>query len=71
MNNHWLKCADKKRVFKEIDEIAMELWAHEGNLAELILALNTEQTHFFMNMLIRDFMASYEDMAFGFDLAAP
>lgn len=71
MNNHWLKCADKKRLFKEIDEIAMELWTQEGNLADLMLALNTEQTHFLMNMLIKDFMASPDDMSFGFDLSAP
>ncbi len=71
MNNHWLKCADKKRLFKEIDEIAMELWTQEGNFADLMLALNTEQTHFLMNMLIKDFMASSDDMSFGFDLSAP
>lgn len=71
MNNHWLKCADKKRLFKEIDEIGLEVWAQEGTLADLLNALNTEQHHFFMAMSIRDFMALSDDMSFGIDLIAP
>jgi hypothetical protein len=71
MNNHWLQSADKKRLYKEIDEIAMEVWGDDGTFADLLAALNDEQTDFLMNMLIKDFVGDPDDMSFGMELIAP
>lgn len=60
--NHWLSCAKKKQLFKEIDEIGLEVWSEDGTLGEFFSSLNLEQTDFFMNMLIRDFMSDPDDM---------
>lgn len=71
INNHWLQIADKKRLFKEIDSIGIEIWGEDGTLGDFFATLNDEQTNFFMNMLIRDFMADPDDMSFGVELIAP
>lgn len=71
MNNHWLQSADKKRLYKEIDEIAMEVWGDDGTFADLLADLNDEQTDFLMNMLIKDFVGDPDDMSFGLELIAP
>jgi hypothetical protein len=71
VSNHWLKCAKKKQLFKEIDEIGLEVWGEDGTLGDLFASLNDEQTDFLMNMLVRDFMADPDDMSFGVELIAP
>jgi len=69
--NHWLNCANKKKLYKEIDEIAMDVWGEDGTLADLLAALNDEQTDFLMGMLIRDFVGDADEMSFGMELIAP
>jgi hypothetical protein len=71
MSNHWLQIADRKRLFKEIDETGLEVWGEDGTLGDLFASLNDEQTNFLMNMLVRDFMADPDDMSFGVELIAP
>lgn len=71
MNNHWLDCAKKKQLYKEIDEIGMEIWSEDGTLADLIAALNDEQTDFLMSLKIRDFVGDVDEMSFGLEVIAP
>lgn len=71
MNNHWLALARRKRMFKEIDEIAMEVWSEDGTLADLFASLNDEQTDYLMSMMISDFAAETDDFRFGIELVAP
>lgn len=71
MNNHWLDQIRKKKMFKEIDEIAMEVWSEDGTLGDLIALLNDEQTDYLMGMMLSDFAADVDDFKFGFEVAAP
>ena len=69
-NNHWLKSAKKKKMFQEIDAIGLEIWGEDGTLGDLLDSLNKEQMDFFLNMLVRDFMADSNEVSFGIDLIA-
>ena len=71
MNNHWLQISDKKRLYKEIDELAMEVWSEDGTFGDLLSVLSTEQSDFLMGMLLKDFAGDPDDMSFGLDLIAP
>lgn len=71
MNNHWLNSAKKKQIYKEIDDIAMDVWGDDGTFGDLIAALNDEQTDFLMNMLLKDFAGDPDDMSFGIEVIAP
>lgn len=71
MKNHWLDEARYKRIFKEIDEIAMDTWGEDGTLADFINALNDEQAALFMGMKIGDCAADFDDYELGFTLVKP
>lgn len=71
MNNHWLALGKKKRMFKEIDEIAMEVWSEDGTLGDLIALLNDEQVDYLMGMMLSDFVAHQDEFKFGFEVTAP
>lgn len=71
MNNHWLALARKKKMFKEIDEIAMEVWGEDGTLGDLFAALSDEQTDYLMGMMISDLAADDDEFKFGLEIQAP
>jgi hypothetical protein len=71
MNNHWLNEAKYKKMFKEIDEAAMEAWGEDGTLADLINSLDDEQTALLMGMKIKDVAADLDDYEFGLTLIKP
>jgi hypothetical protein len=71
MKNHWLDEAKYRRLFAEIDEIAMDTWGEDGTLADLINSLNDEQTALFMGMKIKDCAADTEDYEFGLTFIKP
>ena len=70
LKNYWLDLLAKKRLYKEIDEIGLEVWAEDGNFGEFLELLNDEQSEFLMNMSIRDFFADSNDFSFGIELIA-
>lgn len=70
MNNHWLRLLKKKKMFKEIDEIAMEVWSEDGTLADLFAALDDDQAEYLMNMALSDFSSDPDNFKFCLDLAA-
>ena len=71
MKNHWLDEAKYKKMFKEIDEIAMETWGEDGTLADFINALDDEQTALLMGMKIKDAAADLDSYEFGLTLIKP
>jgi hypothetical protein len=71
VKNHWLDAAKKKQVFKEIDELAMDVWGNDGTLADLFAVLNDEQTDFLMNMMLKDFGGDADEFSFGIEVIAP
>jgi len=71
VKNHWLDEAKYKKLFKELDEITMEIWGEDGTLADLINALDDEQTALLMGMKIKDSAADLDDYEFGLTLIKP
>lgn len=71
MKNHWLDATKKKTVFKEIDEIAMDVWSSDGTLGDLFAQLNDEQTDFLMNMMLKDIAGDADEFSFGIEVIAP
>ena len=71
MNNPWLDLAKRKKMFKQIDELAMEVWSEEGTLGDLLSVLNNEQMDFFMSMSLCDFVAETDEFKFGIEIIAP
>lgn len=70
MTNHWLDSAKKKRVFKEVCDIGFEIWGEGGTMADLISALNDEQSALFLNSLITQFVGDEDELTFGFETLA-
>ena len=68
IKNHWLDAAKKKQLFKEIDELAMDIWAVDGTFGDLIAQLTDEQTDFLMDMRWKDVAADHDDLTFGLEL---
>ena len=58
-------------MFKEIDEIALDVWSEDGTLGDLIAALSDEQTNYLMSMMISDFATEPDDFKFGLEIMAP
>jgi len=71
MQNPWLSSAKNRQLFKEIDEIAMDVWADDGTLSDFFASLTDEQTDFIFSMKIKDFAADPDDMKMGFELSDP
>jgi len=71
MKNHWLDEAKYKKLFKEIDEVSMEIWGEDGTLADLINALDDEQTALLMGMKLKDCAADLDDYELGLTLIKP
>lgn len=71
MNNHWLGISKRKKMFKEIDELAMEVWSEDGTFGDLLAVLSDEQTDFLMSMMISDFAADADEFKFGMEVVAP
>ncbi len=61
----------KKKLFKEVDELGLEVWDADGTLGDFINSLDSDQTDFFMNLLLRDFVSDSNEMSFGIELVAP
>jgi len=68
MNNHWLDSAKRKKIFKELDIIGIEVCSEDGTFGDFLLSLNDDQKDFLMNMSLNDFMSNPNDCSFGFDL---
>lgn len=71
MYNHWLNLAKAKQLFKEIDEIISDVWGNDGTLADIFAVLNDEQTEFFMNMAIKEFVSDPDELSMGIELVEP
>lgn len=68
MRNHWLNNAKKKLVFKQIDELAMDVWGEDGTFGDFIGSLNPGQLDFLMRMKLTEFMGDSDELSFGFEL---
>ncbi len=71
MQNHWLVTAQTKQLFKEIDEIAMDIWAQDGTLGDLFSALNDDHTDLLFSMKIKDFASDPNDFSCVIELVQP
>ena len=54
MNNHWLNEAKYKRLFDEIDDLAMQISSEDGTMADFINAMSSEQSMLFLSMMVKD-----------------
>jgi len=70
MNNHWLSSKNNK-LFKQIDEIGLEVCDEVGTLGDLLDSLTKEQLDYFLKMQIRDFFADSDEQSFGLDIISP
>ena len=71
MNNPWLKSAANKKMFDEIDKIAMDVWGADGTLSDFFAALTDDQTDLIFSMKIKDFASDPMDMSCTFELKQP
>lgn len=71
MKNHWLDESKYKKTFKEIDQIAMDIWGEDGTLADLINILDDEQTYLLLSMKLKDVAADVDSYEFGLTMAKP
>ncbi len=71
MKNHWLDEAKYKRLFKEIDEIFMDIWEADGTFADFINTLSDEQASLLMEMRVKDCAGDLEEYELGFTLIKP
>lgn len=71
MKNFWLDTAKKRKMFKEIDEIAMDVWSNDGTLGDFIAALSDEQMAFLMEFRLGDLSADADELTFGFEFVGP
>ena len=71
MHNPWLISASKKKMFEEIDRIALDTWGQDGTLSDFFAALTDEQTDFLFAMKIKDFASDPLDLSCGFELIQP
>jgi hypothetical protein len=71
MNNHWLSSVKKKKLFKSIDDLGMEVWSNDGTLGEFLKSLNKEQRNFFFSLMMADFSCELNDETFRIELVFP
>ena len=71
MKNHWIDEKKYRAIFRELDEVMMEVWSEDGTLADLFNTLNDEQTVLFLGMKIRDCAADHDDYEMGFTVSKP
>jgi len=71
MQNPWLANAEAKRMFKEIDEIAMDVWSRDGTMNDFFASLDDDQTDLLFSMKIKDFVSDPNDMTCAFELQMP
>jgi hypothetical protein len=68
MNNYWLNIIDRKKMFKEIDEIGVSVWTEEGTLGDFLDSLNQKQLDFLMKMPLIEFSADHDEERFGIEV---
>jgi hypothetical protein len=61
MQNHWLNAVRSKQLFKEIDEVALDVWGSDGTLGDFFAMLNDEQTDLLFAMKVKN--ASFDQNA--------
>lgn len=71
MNNPWLRSAANKKMFEEIDRIALDVWGSDGTLSDFFAALTDDQTDLLFAMKIKDFASDPSDMSCIFELKQP
>lgn len=71
MNNPWLKNAANKKMFEEIDHIAMDIWGSDGTLSDFFAALTDDQTDLIFAMKIKDFSSDMTDLSCIFEFQQP
>lgn len=71
MNNHWLSSVKKKKIFKAIDDIGMEVWSSDGTLEDFLYGLTREQKNFILSMQLADFSCEINDETFRIELTFP
>lgn len=58
----------KKDLHKQIEELALDIWAEDGTLGELLSVLDDEQIQFLYNMKLKNFESDDDDLSFVFDV---
>lgn len=71
MNNHWLDLIEKKRMFREIDEIGMEMYATGMTFGDFLDILDEEQLEFLRSMSVNEWLTDFDEFAFAMDVKAP
>lgn len=71
MKNHWLSSVRKKRLFRTIDDVGMEIWSEDGTFGDFLSSLSKEQKIFFSSLLLSDFSCEFDDETFRIELTFP
>lgn len=68
MNNHWLSSIKKKKLFRSIDDIGMEVWSEDGTLGDFLSMLSSNEKKFFLSLNLSDFVLDKDDETFRLEL---
>jgi hypothetical protein len=71
MNNHWLSSGRKKKLFKSVDDVGMEVWSSDGTFEDFIKGLTREQKNFLFSMQLADFSCEINEETFRIELTFP
>lgn len=71
MNNHWLSSVRKKKLFRTIDDVGMEVWSSDGSFGDFLRSLSKEQKRFLFSMQLSDFVCEMNEETFRIELTFP
>jgi len=71
MNNHWLSTVKKKKMFRAIDDVGMEVWSSDGTFGELLKSLSKQQREFILLLQLSDFSCDLNEETFRIELTFP
>lgn len=71
VNNHWLSSVKKKRFFRAVDDIGMEVWSSDGTFGEFLKLLSREQRDILFAMQLADFSCEMKDETLRIELTFP
>lgn len=67
--NFWLNKKMKRDLHKQIEELALDVWAEDGTLGELLSVLDDAQIQFLYNMKLKNFESDdEEELGFVFEV---
>lgn len=68
ISNQWLKEAEYKKLFQDIDATFLEIWSDDGTFADFVHALSDEQKKLLGEMKLKDGNIDLDEFQFNIGL---